>query len=293
MKSAYAFFFALLLILLTGCGGGGGGTSGGTSGRVNILGRVLWIESGGATSPATTVEAGTDKSTTDPVDGFFQFDVNSGTSSLKLTYAPSGGGLIVRTFTFNPVTQFTDVGDLYIGPSVVTISGRAVDSQSGSPISGGLVTIGGRQAFTQSNGTFNVTNVAFSASNTTVFLGLDGVVSASNYFARHFNPPSLPVAGIVQVGDVALTPFGSVDPPPPPYNLQGNILPSVDAPGSTVQIKIGASILRTVIVDTDGKFQFWLPVGSYTLTASNGSKFAQKSVTITNQNVITTTNVSY
>jgi hypothetical protein len=176
----------LLLLVLAGCGGGGGG--GGTSTKVTVQGRVLWIETGAGTTPASTVSSGTDTTTTDVLDGFFSFDIPSGSTSVTVTYTPTTGSPIVRTFNFPSLTGDRDIGDLYVGPQTVTLTGTVRDAANNSPVASANVSIGGRYATSAANGTFSVTGVAYSASNPSVFLGLDGIVTATNYFPRHFSP---------------------------------------------------------------------------------------------------------
>lgn len=281
----------LTLIVLAGCGGGGGGGGGGST-KVTVQGRVLWIETGAGTTPASMVSSGGETTTTDILDGFFSFDIPTGSTSVTVTYNPTTGAQVVRTFNFAPLSNPTDLGDLYIGPQTVTVSGTIRDASNNSPIGSARVSIGGRQGVSAANGTFSVTGVAYSSANPSVFLGLDGVVTATNYFLRHFSPESLPSGGVVQVGTILLTPQGSQDPPPPPFDVQGTVLPSGQGAGATVQLKVGASIIRTVTADTDGKFTFWVPANTYTLVATKGSKNAQVTFTLSNTNVIKTVNVT-
>ena len=282
--------FALLLIL-AGCGGGGGGGGGGTT-RVSVQGRVLWIETGAATSPPATVSSGSDTTTTDPFDGFFALDVNSGTNKVSVNYTPTSGNPIAQTFSFPALTADSDIGDLYIGPQVVTLTGTLRDASNGSPIGSATVSIGGRYATSNANGTFTVAGVAYSPANPSVFLGLDGVATATSYFARHFSPESLPSGGVVQIGTLQLTPIGSQDPPPPPYNVQGTVLPSGQGGGAIVQLKVGASVLRSVTADGNGRFTFWAPANTYTVVATLGSKTGQSVFTLSDVNVIKTVNVT-
>ncbi|MBS1715666.1 MAG: hypothetical protein JST30_15160 [Armatimonadetes bacterium] len=276
----------LLTLAVFGCGGGGGGGGGGGSTTFTLQGRIIWIETGSATSPASTVQVGSQTTPTDD-QGYFSLEVPAGTSSLTVTYQS-----IVRTFSFVTGTDTVDVGDLYIGPEQVTVQGRVTDASSGSPVSAAKVAIGGRQATTAANGTFSVLNVAYSSANTTVFLGLDGTVSASAYFERHFNPESLATGGVVQVGTISLTPLGSDTPPPPPYDVQGTVLPSDKGPGSVVEALQGAVVLRRVVADSQGKFTFWLPQGTFTIRATQGADTGQASVTVTDTSVIKNVNVT-
>ncbi len=286
------FLLLFLLLLICGCGGGGSGGGGGST-LVTLSGRVLWIETGSGTNPVSTVQAGTASTTTDPLDGFFQFDVSPGTASVTVTYVPGTGGPIVRTFSFGAVTDTTDVGDLYIGPESVTLHGTVVDASTNLPVAGATVTIAGRSATTLGNGTFSVANVAYSSSNPAVFLGLEGTVTAQDYFARNFSPPTLATGGVVEVGTVALTPTGSNNPPPPPYDVVGTVLPTDQGALATITVKKGNAIIRQTTADSLAKFSLWLPVGTFTVEATNGTNSGSTTVTVTDTSVIKSINVNF
>lgn len=282
----------LAVALLAGCGGGGGGGGGGTS-KATLIGRVIWIETGSGPNPAATVRAGTASTLTDVLDGYFEFETETGVTSATITFAPAVGSPVVRTFNFSSATGTVELGDLYIGPQVVTLKGKAVDVSTSLPISGATVKIAGRTATTTANGTFSVANVAYSSKNPAVFLGLEGSVSATDFFTRQFNPPSLASAGVVQVGTIALTPVGSQDPPPSPFDVQGSVTPANLGAGASVVAKQGASILRRVTADATGRFTLWLPAGTFVIEATKGANHGQATITITDPTVIKNVNVAF
>lgn len=290
---AFLWFLAAV-VLLVGCGGGGGGGGGSTGGgtKVALSGRVIWIETGSGPNPPATVRAGSTSTQSDVLDGFFELQADTGVTTVTITFVPTGGSAVVRTFTFPGLTSDTDLGDLYIGPQVVTLNGRVIDVSNNQPISGATVTIAGRSAKTNAAGNFSVANVAYSASNPAVFLGLEGTVTATGFFNRNFNPPTLATGGIVQVGTVSLTPEGSDDPPPPPYDVQGTVTPAAKGANATVVAKQGASVIRRATADLNGRFTLWLPVGTYTIEATSGSDKGTATITVTDTNVIKTINVS-
>lgn len=290
MKALLWFVAAILLIVGCGGGGGGGGSTGGGT-KVTLSGRIIWIETGSGPNPAATVRAGTASTLTDILDGFFQFDADAGVTTLTVTYVPTGGSAIVRTFTIPAGSGSLDLGDLYIGPQVVTLNGRVVDVSTNKAISGATVSIAGRTAKTNSSGNFSIANVAYSATNPAVFLGLEGTVNAPGYFARSFNPPTLATGGIVQVGTISLTPEGSDDPPPPPFDVQGTVTPASQGANAIVVAKQGASVLRRTTADSNGRFTLWLPTGTYTIEATSGSQKGTATVTVTDTNVIKNVNV--
>lgn len=283
------FLLISLLVLLIGCGGGGGGGGGGTT-KVSLSGRIVSITTGGAPNPVATVRAGSDSGTTSATDGTFQFDVVSGTTSVTVTFTPSGGVPIVRTFTFASVTIPTDIGDLYVGPEEVTLHGKVVDSSTGAALSGAKLTIAGRTATTDAAGDFSITNVAYDSSTLAVFLGLQGTVSRTGYFSQFFSPPSGPLGGVVEVGTLALIAEGGSTPPPAPFNIGGTVSPS--GGGATVELLSGATVIRTVTADSAGKYQFWAPVGTYTVRAVKGAQNGTSPANLTSVNTPITVNVT-
>lgn len=282
--------FALTLTLLIGCGGGGGGSGGGGTGTtVSILGRIIWIENGGAPSPQATVRIGERTALTNTVDGGFNIDVPSGASSLTVTTTVSGTP-IIRTFTFAPATASVDLGDLFIGPSEVSLTGTLVDSANGTGIAGATVSIAGRTAVSAANGTFTVTQVAYSAASLSVFLGLQGTAARTGYFSGFFSPTSAAVGGVVNVGSISLVPTGGDSPPPLPTNLNVTVAPS--GSGATVEVLLSGTVIRTGTADSAGKAAFWLPAGTYTVRATKSAQNGTTPVTITTPSSQTSINVT-
>ncbi|MDI9637321.1 carboxypeptidase-like regulatory domain-containing protein [Kamptonema cortianum] len=284
--------FALFLLLLascfglTSCGGGGGGSST----IVNVVGQILWIETGSGTNPASTVRIGDVAAQTALSDGFFSMNVPTGATSLTVTFTPTGGSPIVRVFTFPAVTADTDLGELYIGPSEVTIVGRLLDSTNSNPVNAAIAKIAGRSAVSGTDGRFAITGVAYSSTTQSVFFGLQGVATKATYFPGFFSPPSAAIGGVVDVGDVAMIPEGDNNPPPLPFNMTGVVSPN--GFNATVEILSGPTVIRTGTADGFGKFTFWLPAGSYTVRATKGAQSGQSSFTVTNVNQVVTANVT-
>lgn len=290
VKRILAVLIASTLCLIAGCGGGGGGTGGGGGGTtVTILGRVIWIVNGGAVSPAATVRIGTVSTTTNAADGGFNLDVPAGATSLTVSTTVSGVP-IIRTFAFPAAAASTDLGDLFIGPEEVSVTGRAVSSASGAGIGGAKVTLGGRSATAGADGRFTVAGVAYSSTSQAVFLGLQGVASATGYFSGFFAPPTGAVGGVVAVGDVPLVPTGGITPPPLPTNLTVTVTPA--GAGSAVEVLSGVVVIRTQTADASGKAYFWLPAGSYSVRAAKGAQTGSSPVTITTTTSQTSINVT-
>lgn len=276
--------WVLLCALALGCGGGGGAGGGGA--RLALTGRVVWVETGGAPSPPAEVEAGAASAQTDPADGFFQLDVPPGTSSAKVTYRPAGRPTVVQTFQFPAMGADLDAGELYIGPTTVAVEGRTLDEATGAAIVGATVTLAGRRATSGAGGRFRIERVAYAPTALTLFLGLLGQASAPGYFVRSWSPIAGPSAGVAQAGDLALTPEGSTDPPPPPFNVQGRVLPAADGASARVEVFRGTTRLRLTAADSQARYQVWLPVGSYQLKATKGTRVATRSFAVTDTSAI-------
>jgi len=290
VRSFLILVIAAILCFMAGCGGGGGGTGGGGgSTTVTVLGRVIWIVNGGAVSPVATVRIGSVSTTTNAADGGFNLDIPAGATSLTVSTTVAGAP-IIRTFTFPAAAASTDLGDLFIGPEEVSVTGRAVSSASGAGIAGARVTLGGRSATAGADGRFTISGVAYSSTSQAVFLGLQGVASATGYFSGFFAPPTGAVGGVVAVGDVSLVPTGGITPPPLPANLSVTVAPS--GAGSAVEVLSGAVVIRTGTADASGKAGFWLPVGTYTVRAAKAAQTGSSPVTITTTNSQTSINVT-
>ncbi len=284
-----ALVFLMAVCFLVACGGGGGGTGGGGTTTVSILGRAIWIVNGGAVSPVATVRIGSVSTTTNAVDGGFALDVPAGATSLTLS-TTVGGTPIIRTFTFPAASSSTDLGDLFIGPEEVSVSGRAISSSTGDAVAGAKISLGGRSAVSASDGRFSLANVAYSSTSQAVFLGLQGEASAAGYFTGFFSPPSAAVGGVAAVGDVSLVPTGGITPPPLPTNLSVSVAPS--GAGSSVEVLSGAAVIRTQTADASGRAAFWLPAGAYTVRAVKAAQTGSSPVTITSTNSQTSINVT-
>jgi hypothetical protein len=253
---------------------------------------VVWIETGGATDPPAEVRVGSSAVQTDPADGFFELDVPVGTASARVRFTPTSGGLVDETFSFPPVAADTDLGELYIGPATVTVEGRAVDASSGAAVPGATVTLAGRRATSGSDGRFRMLRVAYSPDALTIFLGLLGQATADGYFARSWSPLTGPTSGVAQAGDVALTPEGSSEPPPPPFNVEGRVLPAADGAGARVEVFRGTVRLRVTTADSTGRYESWLPAGTYQVKATKGSRVGTRSFTVSDTSVVIRVDVS-
>lgn len=277
----------LVLVILAACGGGGGGSS--LPSTVNVVGNLLWIETGAAPNPPATVRIGDVSVTSDEVDGYFSIDVPPGNLTMTVTYVPPSGPPVVRTFALGAVASDLDLGDVYIGPEEVTVTGNVVDSQTSAPVPGATVRLAGRSTLTGSNGQFTLTNVAYSSNTQSVFLGLQGEVEKTGYFNSFFSPPGTPIGGIIDVGTIQLVPQGSSTPPPLPYNVSGSVSPAVVA---NIQVLSGTTVIRETTSDPGGLFTLWLPAGTYTVNATSGALTGTSPVTVTNVNSTTSVQIT-
>lgn len=261
-------FAFLMLLTLLACGGGGSPV-----GRITLTGRVLNVDSGAPFSSAATVQTSAASANTAVADGSFTVGANSGTASLTVL-APSSLGFPIFDFVFPAQTQaVSDVGDLWVGPQKVTLRGTIRNASNSLGIGGAKIAFAGQNGVTASDGTFNIPNVAYSSANTGSFLGLVGQVSATNFFSNEFTTNgNLAVSGVVDVGDVLMTPLDSDTPPGLPFNIWGIISPSGSANGTVVTLKdTGGAIVRRFTVGTSARYQFWVDAGSYRIEFQNGT----------------------
>lgn len=288
MKHWLLFLVVIFGVVILGCGGGGGGVS---SGTVNVVANVLWIETGSATSPQATVRIGDVSTLTDEIDGFVSLDVPPGNLTLTVTFTPTGSPTpIVRTFALGVVTGDIDLGEIYVGPEEIALTGQILDSTDSTPVNLAKVKFAGRSAITGSDGRFTVTNVAYSSATQSVFLGIQGQVTKTGYFTTFFSPSGPPTSGVLDLGTLTLTPEGSSNPPPVPFNVNGLATPT----GGFAEIEVlsGVTPIRNITADAFGNFTLWLPVGSYTVNATSGVRTGTTNLTVTNVNSITNVQIT-
>jgi len=257
MKS-FAMFALLLSLLAVGCGGGGGGGGGG---GFTVSGRVLSASTGGAPDPAATVTIGSRSKKTD-ADGLFAIKASSGT-----TTATVSSDFPTFTFTFPPITQNTDLGDLWIGPEAVTVVGTVVDSTNQMPVSGVSIVFAGKRGTTDANGTFTLQEVAYDSAADFIFFGIIGTASKSGYLPSPFSADTPPNNGIVTIPIIQLSPQSDSNPPPPPGNLYGTVTlqGGGNSSGTVVTVFQGGVPKRQLTVGNDQKYSFWVPPADYTI----------------------------
>ena len=270
---------ALLILLsgsIAGCGGGSGGTSGGTAtsggGATRLTGRVLSIVTGGPLSPVPAVQAGSNRVNAGP-DGAFLIASGSGSVSLLVDTAAFG----VFSFPETAVSGVTtDVGDLFVGPERVSVTGTVRDAASGAGLPGALLDFGGRRAVSNADGSFTIADVAYSSASTAGFLGLVGNARKDGYVAVQFTANNnLPNGGTVSIGDVLLSANSDPSPPGLPFTVFGTVSPNALAVGAIVHLYDATGTeVRRFTVGNDAQYRFFVAPGAYTVTAESGGRTA-------------------
>lgn len=269
----------VLLLVIFGCGGGGGGFGGQNA---TIVGRVLNVQTGGPISPAASVQAG-GQSTLTESDGSFQVSVPQGTNSVTV----DAGAFGAFTYTVPAASGTTDVGDLWVGPQKVTVTGRIIDSTDGTAVAGAKVSFAGHTATTNSVGTYRLENVAYSATSQAAFWGIVGKVKATDYFDISFTASGKTAVGTtVTLDDLRMTPDDGSTPPPFPFTIWGIISPSADAQGTIVTLKENGTAVRVYNVGADRTYYFWVVPGTYTIEARKGTLEADGSATLNQTNEV-------
>lgn len=266
MRTLALALFAIFITVVIGCGGGGG--AGGS--MPSVLGRVLNVETGGPTNPRSSVQIGANSTLTSATDGSFTLPAAIGTTSLSVDTLQNNFG--IWTFTFPPTTGTTDVGDLWVGPEKVVVQGIVRNASTNNPLPGATVTFAGRTATTDGSGQFTLVDVAYSSSNQTAFWGIAGRVRATGFVATEWSTqPYLAIGGVVTVDDILLTPESDPNPPPPPFNIWGRVLPDNQAQGTIATLLENGNPVRIYNVGSEGVYRFWIKPGTYTIDFANGS----------------------
>jgi hypothetical protein len=257
----------LLMVTLIACGGSGPVVVNKASGR------VLDVATGGPFNRAATVQSSVAAVNTVVADGSFNVSISTGTTSL-IVNSPSAVSYPTFTFGFPALTLAqNEVGDLWVGPEKVTVTGTLRNAANGNPVANAPVRFGGQYGLSNASGVFSLSGVAYSSTNTASFLGLVGRITATGFFANEFTTGgTTATAGVVNIGEILLTPLDSDTPPGLPYTIWGNILPRGNALNTLVTLKdVGGNVIRRFNVGSDARYQFWVPVGTYRVEFQNGT----------------------
>lgn len=259
LRQFLLWFCVVAAMLISGCGGGGGG------GSVTLTGLVRLVSNGGAPVNPASVQAG-NSSVLTASDGSFSVLAGRGTAFVLVTYTPTGSATPV-TFRFDfPAAQVnTDLGDLFIGPTKISATGKVVTTTDGSGVSGATILLGGRSGLSGTDGTFTISDVAYDPASPGGFFSLEGRAGKAGFFTRVFNPESEPVGGSAALGDIPLQPDTGDQPPSTPQTIAGNVRPLNLADGAIVELLQGTTVVRRQTVSTTATYGFWVPVGAYTV----------------------------
>lgn len=282
-------------VIIVGCGGGGGG--GGTTGTTGTtgtngataIGRVIWVETGFGPTPSATVQIDQNSAQT-TADGSFSLNAPNGATSILIVYqkTPNDPAVSFR-YDIPPLNGTTDVGDLFIGPTKVSVAGRVINSNDSSAVPGATVSFAGRKAQTGSDGRFTMAEVAYSDVDQTGFFGIQGRASANGFISRTFSATSPASGGVVTISDILLSPSSGENPPPLPYNIFGHISPTASASGTVVKLFKDGNVVRQFTVGTDGLYGFFVVAGSYVIkfnNPNNGLSAPDQSVTLNAANEV-------
>lgn len=265
---------SILAIAALGCSPGGAGGGGG----FQVTGRVLAVNTGGPPNPQATVQIGNASTTTGASDGLFVLNVDTGASAMTVLHSV----FPTFVFTFPPVTADTDLGDFWIGPQTVTVTGSVLDASTLGAVDSATVTFGGRRAVTNASGAFTLTEVAYDPASEFIFFGIVGRVMKSGYIPAEFFVNQSPIGGVVSLPPILIAPVSDPNPPGPPYNLWGIVTLSGggDPTGTEVTLKQNGTPVRFQNLGSDGRYRFWAVPGSYTILFQK-SGFQDLEITIT------------
>ena len=274
MRIIVGLVLACALAICSSCGGGGGAGS-------TITGNVLEIETLNPPSPAVTVQSSSGTTTTALADGSFTVSAPLGSTTVTVVSAGADGAF---TFHFPATTMAsTNIGDLYIGPQKVTLTGKVLKAADQTAVPGALVSFAGQSGTTDSTGTYTMAEVAYSSTNNAGFYSLTGTVQATGYVNATFSTaPNVPDANnVITLPSILLSPTSDPNPPGDPYNLWGVISPAAKAAGTIVTLKLHGTPIRQYTVTDTQQYYFWVTPGTYVLSFKNGTLTAtDQSVTI-------------
>ncbi|MGC4046626.1 MAG: carboxypeptidase-like regulatory domain-containing protein [Armatimonas sp.] len=274
-----------LSVLLSGCGGGGGG--GGTNDRfATVIGIVrdslledkglsgATIEIGGSSGTTTTL----DQATADREVGSFQLNnVLVGSNVAKVTL-PGGE---VQNIAFFPSIGPGTNADVEIIVNIGQVTGKVVDS-TGAAVRDASVylTADGPSdsVTTNADGFFLIQNVLPGTVELTAVNGTQSLVKTGVVVNK----------GVTDVGTLTLVEDPNPNPQGPPRTIFGKVTlgPDNTAGSNTVLVLLrNGAQFETQTTNSDGLFQFYVPVGTYTLrTLRDGFVAQEATVTIVDAN---------
>lgn len=247
------------LVVLAGCGGGGGGgnPSGGTA---TVTGRILRAETGAASPSTATITIGGLVITAAADGAFSQTGVNAGATTAVIASAGAQSHTITIALTPNTTNN---LGDQYLSDTGYTANatGTVLRQDTNAPVGGATVVIGGSKTTTNTNGTFEIDNLAVGL-GTLVNVSI-GTVTATGFDTKDIVPQFALAAGANPLGNILIAqPSGTV--PLPPYTITGKVLSGTTAAsGATVTLisitTANGNVSRgNTTTDANGNYFFWV-----------------------------------
>lgn len=258
MTRRAALASALLWVTLAGCGGGGG-VSTTVSGMVrdsadgdNEVGGAT-VVIGGASATTYTLD---NASAAHPVGSF---EINNPTVGVA-TAVVTAPGKAAQTIAFQPAIAKGANAGLTLFLNIGQIRGRVL-GVDGKPTSGAFVVVstglGSAFASTAADGTFLVENIVPGDAEVTASLGPANVVK-----------PVTVGNGVLDVGDMTLVEDANPNPPDRMSTIRGTIsnrATGIAIGGASVILRKGGVQVETTTADTQGKYSFLRPVGTYSI----------------------------
>lgn len=264
----YPFFVAAFLLtiaalaLLAGCGGGGGGGGSASNTVRGIVKNSLDGDKGAQGVPVTIGGVTATTRTRDNADlshpvGFFEMqNVPVGTRAAVIKLSDTN----TQTVAFTPVVTSGVNKDLELFVNIGQISGQILLPDGKTGASGAYVTVTatGDTAQTDSAGFFLL---SFIPAGATDVFAVKGTASGTKAATIAY--------GNNDIGTVTLTDDGNTNPPGSPYTLTGTVtVPGVGTPANTNIILFRDGVQsETALTDAQGKYFFYVPVGSYSIRA--------------------------
>jgi hypothetical protein len=282
------FLLALLAlpVLLSACGGGSGGNDTGAQRFATVIGIVrdsllsdqglsgATIEIGNITGTTTTLDqAGPDRE----VGTFELKTVLVGSNTARVTL-PGGE---VQTIAFFPAIGPGVNADVEIIVNIGQVAGRVVDPE-GKPVQGASVylTADGPSdsVDTRADGTFLIQNVLPGTVELTAVNGTQSVVKSGVTVDK----------GVMNVGDIRLVEDPNPNPQGAPRTIFGKVTLAPDnrtGQGTILVLLRNGVQFETQTANADGNFQFYVPVGTYTLqTVRDGFLPGEAPITLVDAN---------
>ena len=280
--------FAVFALVFAGCGGGGSPGPGPGTANTTVTGIVRDSAASDAPVQGATVVIGGASAVTYTVNNA---DSSHPTGSFTITNAAVGATTAIvkvagqpdQTVAFTPSVASGVNPSLALFINIGQISGRIL-SPSGQPVANAFVSVSvnGDSVQTASDGTFLLTNIPISTTPTQLS-AVSGTASATR--------PVTVVNGITALGDITLVDNPNPNPPGQPYTVSGRVIlggaGGGAAPGTNVFLFRNNIQIEQTVTDNNGVYQFYVPVGAYTIQFSRASFVTgQATATVTNPNVL-------